>query len=370
MTSYSTLQQDQLRKIGANLQEARAAQDKSIEDIAAQTYIRPQLLKAIEAGQATDLPQPIFVQGFIRRYAEALGLDGKTLAKQFPVHSIPDTPRPQPQPAAKPVSFGSTAMANPVITSRSDRRPMPTSSPAVPSPPPASAPPATPAPLDTSVSAASLSPSAPTPEPMPAARVTANTSPVGAPPFDDSDLERQTYSSNGVVAPVKHPQDPTYARPPLPVAETPAGERNFMPYVLAGVLAVGVVGAIALLFNLGGGEPQQAEIEPTPAVAEPAEPASVPEPAEPAEPASPTAASEAPVAVSIKTTDDAWMLIRIDGVNAFEGIMTSGTEELYEGEDRIYVSVGNAGGVEISHNGSEPEVAGPSGAVREFTYTP
>ncbi|MEM9486473.1 MAG: helix-turn-helix transcriptional regulator, partial [Cyanobacteria bacterium P01_F01_bin.116] len=99
MTSYSNVQKQQLSQLGAYLQEKRQDQGKSIEDIALQTYIRAQLLKAVEAGDPTDLPQPIFVQGFIRRYADALGLDGANFSKQFPVHSIPNTPRPVPRPA-------------------------------------------------------------------------------------------------------------------------------------------------------------------------------------------------------------------------------------------------------------------------------
>ncbi|MEO0539918.1 MAG: RodZ domain-containing protein [Cyanobacteria bacterium P01_A01_bin.105] len=364
MTGYSTLQQDQLKKIGADLQESREAQSKSIDDIAVQTYIRPQLLKAIETGNVDDLPQPIFVQGFIRRYAEALNLDGKTLAKQFPVHSIPNTPRPNPQPSGR--SFGADAMANPVITARSRpaSRPLPTAG--------TGAPLSAASPRSGGPSAASKS--APSAAPVvPAARLTADQSPVGDPPQNDAFLERKTYGEDGVVPPAKHPLERPINRP-LPTQDRGLDSGGSpVPYVLAGVLAVGVVGAIALLFNLGGGnQAQQAaqvpELEPIPQIAEPVEPAPEPEP-EP-EPTSPSAASDAPVAVSVKLTGDSWMSVRVDGANVFEGLMTTGAEELYEGQERVYISTGNAGAVELSYNGSDPEVAGPGGAVREFTYTP
>ena len=94
MTKFSAQQQSQLAQIGVFLRETREQQGKSLEDIAIRTYIRPQLLNGIESGDPDLLPEPIFVQGFIRRYAENLGLKGTDLAQQFSVDSIPSTPRP------------------------------------------------------------------------------------------------------------------------------------------------------------------------------------------------------------------------------------------------------------------------------------
>ncbi len=94
MTKFSAPQQNQLAQIGAFLRENREKQAKSLEDIAIRTYIRPQLLNGIETGNPDTLPEPIFVQGFIRRYAETLGLNGVDLSQQFTVTSIPSTPRP------------------------------------------------------------------------------------------------------------------------------------------------------------------------------------------------------------------------------------------------------------------------------------
>lgn len=97
MTKFSAQQQSQLAQIGVFLRETREQQGKSLEDIAIRTYIRPQLLNGIESGDPALLPEPIFVQGFIRRYAENLGLKGTDLAQQFSVDSIPSTPRPPRQ---------------------------------------------------------------------------------------------------------------------------------------------------------------------------------------------------------------------------------------------------------------------------------
>lgn len=85
METLDSTQLDQLKAIGAYLAQLREEQGLSIEEIATKTYVPLRLLRAIEAGQAKILPEPIFVQGFIRRYADALGLDGAKLSQQFPV---------------------------------------------------------------------------------------------------------------------------------------------------------------------------------------------------------------------------------------------------------------------------------------------
>ncbi len=54
------------------------------EEVAAKTYIRMGVLKALEDGQSDQLPEPVFIQALIRRYGDALGLDGTALAKTFP----------------------------------------------------------------------------------------------------------------------------------------------------------------------------------------------------------------------------------------------------------------------------------------------
>jgi cytoskeleton protein RodZ len=102
VVSLDTDQLDQLRRIGAFLAEVRGETGRTLEEIATKTYIPLRLLKAIETGQEQVLPEPVFVQGFIRRYGDALGLDGNELAKQFPIHN--DAMSPLPTHDAKPVA--------------------------------------------------------------------------------------------------------------------------------------------------------------------------------------------------------------------------------------------------------------------------
>ncbi len=75
---------DKLKDIGSRLRQFRQAQSLSLEDVASQTRIQARLLKAIEEGRIDILPEPVYVQGFIKRFADAIGLDGEDLASEYP----------------------------------------------------------------------------------------------------------------------------------------------------------------------------------------------------------------------------------------------------------------------------------------------
>jgi cytoskeletal protein RodZ len=85
----NSAQKEQLKAIGTRLGEERQKKSISLEEIAAKTYIPQRLLNAIEDGNLDRLPEPVFVQGFIRRYGDALGLDGTVLSKEFTVDLSP-----------------------------------------------------------------------------------------------------------------------------------------------------------------------------------------------------------------------------------------------------------------------------------------
>ncbi|AKG24840.1 RodZ domain-containing protein [Calothrix sp. 336/3] len=86
MNSFNDAQQEQLKEIGEHLRKVREEKSIRLEQIAAQTLIRLIFLQALEEGRFEDLPEPIFVQGFIKRYGDALGLEGTTLAKNFAIN--------------------------------------------------------------------------------------------------------------------------------------------------------------------------------------------------------------------------------------------------------------------------------------------
>ncbi|WP_448562256.1 RodZ domain-containing protein [Trichothermofontia sp.] len=108
MNRLDAAQVEQLEEIGVYLQAIREKQGKSLDEIATKTFIPLRLLKAIETGNAHPLPEPVFVQGFIRRYAEALGLDGKDLCQRFSVEAAPVAP---PSPATADVALADSSPA-------------------------------------------------------------------------------------------------------------------------------------------------------------------------------------------------------------------------------------------------------------------
>ena len=109
--SDSSTQAEQLKAIGSKLSHERDVRSVSLEAIATKTYIPLRLLSAIEAGRLDLLPEPVFVQGFIRRYADTLGLDGTALSKEFAVES--PVPRYETLPQLEPVEVLSESSERP-----------------------------------------------------------------------------------------------------------------------------------------------------------------------------------------------------------------------------------------------------------------
>ncbi len=100
----NALYREQLLELGTLLQMARQQQRQTLESMASLTLIRPSLLAAIEQGDLDSLPEPVYIRGLIRRYGDALHLDGETLASQFftPLrvqrHSWQESPAAQLRP--------------------------------------------------------------------------------------------------------------------------------------------------------------------------------------------------------------------------------------------------------------------------------
>lgn len=80
-------QAELLAEIGEYLRKLRQHQEISLEDVASTTHIPVRTLAAIEAGDLQRLPEPVYVQGFIKRYADAIGVDGTEFANAFPTHT-------------------------------------------------------------------------------------------------------------------------------------------------------------------------------------------------------------------------------------------------------------------------------------------
>jgi beta-lactam-binding protein with PASTA domain/transcriptional regulator with XRE-family HTH domain len=73
------------KSVGAMLRAAREAQGITLAKAETATRIRQKYLAALEENRSEDLPEPVFVKGFIRNYAIFLGLDPEHMLEQYRV---------------------------------------------------------------------------------------------------------------------------------------------------------------------------------------------------------------------------------------------------------------------------------------------
>ncbi|HEY7290616.1 MAG TPA: helix-turn-helix transcriptional regulator [Vicinamibacterales bacterium] len=74
---------------GPRLRQERERRHISLQSIAQSTKINRSLLEALERDDVTRWPTGIFRRAFIRSYAEAIGLDGDEIVREF-VERFPD----------------------------------------------------------------------------------------------------------------------------------------------------------------------------------------------------------------------------------------------------------------------------------------
>ena len=72
--------------LGKQLQQAREKLDLSPSEVAAATRIKVQLVEAIEAEDFDRLVAPIYAKGFLKMYAEYVGLDPAPLIREYMNH--------------------------------------------------------------------------------------------------------------------------------------------------------------------------------------------------------------------------------------------------------------------------------------------
>ncbi len=90
--------------IGEILRRTRLHYNQSIEDIESALRIRACQIEAIEAGDLKKLPGKVYAVGFVRSYAEYLGLDGDKMVKLFKTQAVGDNSETElhfPMPASE-----------------------------------------------------------------------------------------------------------------------------------------------------------------------------------------------------------------------------------------------------------------------------
>lgn len=68
--------------IGHLLEHARLRRGVSLEEAERATLIRKDYLQRLESDDHSAMPEPIYVRGFVKAYADYLGLDGDRFAAQ------------------------------------------------------------------------------------------------------------------------------------------------------------------------------------------------------------------------------------------------------------------------------------------------
>lgn len=413
MQELESSQVEQLKKIAGQLLELRQKQSVKLEQVATATYIPLRLLQALEDLQLERLPEPVYIQGFIRRYADFLGLDGMSLAKEFsispprldldpnPIAAAPDrTPAPPPlaidsmpkkavvdsvpavasvDPASDPVSQtvsedvilpgvsvvgGTATVSDPAVTDQAE--PLPSSL----------ADPVEVLPVsDVAAVASSLA------SPMASASSVPPDQSLGLP-------EPVAMTAERVPAPTASgPVTPPAPQPPSSSRATSAASLPWIP--ILGGLAVLIVGGLAIAaFNQPKSQQaatQTSEIEPrndTSAGVKSASPKTETDPDSPSgqtakgessqssatNPSSPSDAN-APVQVAAKLTDDSWLSVKADGDLIYEGTLPKGSQKTWSAQKDLVIVSGNAGAVMLSFNQEKAKPMGARGQVETETFT-
>lgn len=70
-------------EIGSSLRDARIRKGLDLADLEVETKIRAKYLRALEEERFDQLPGDTYVKGFLRTYADALGLDGQLYVDEY-----------------------------------------------------------------------------------------------------------------------------------------------------------------------------------------------------------------------------------------------------------------------------------------------
>ena len=92
---------DRSQRPGRMLRDARERAGISAEALAAELNFSPKVLASLETDDYDNLPEPVFVRGYMRRYADRVGLSPDEVAERFDGFYQADTGR-SPQAGVRP----------------------------------------------------------------------------------------------------------------------------------------------------------------------------------------------------------------------------------------------------------------------------
>lgn len=104
----ATAREEVLDSIGRTLQAARTQKQLSIEQLHQRTCVPGHHIRALEDGMWQNLPEDIYLKGFIRLLGNALGLDGQALS-----HSLVPNPGKSSPSSTVPLARSTTKVSSP-----------------------------------------------------------------------------------------------------------------------------------------------------------------------------------------------------------------------------------------------------------------
>ncbi len=108
--------------IGAVLEQARKERGLSLRDVEDATKIRTRYLDGLEREDFSVLPDAVYVQGFLKAYANFLGLDGEELVRELKARRWPRRERQINHEWPRHSEFFEKPLANPGGLAGAERR--------------------------------------------------------------------------------------------------------------------------------------------------------------------------------------------------------------------------------------------------------
>ena len=81
--------------VGAQLRASREARGLSLDAVSQKTRVQPRILAAIERDDVASVPPRPFGRGFVRSYAEQMGLDPEQTARDYFAQFAPAVTSPR-----------------------------------------------------------------------------------------------------------------------------------------------------------------------------------------------------------------------------------------------------------------------------------
>jgi cytoskeleton protein RodZ len=406
--------------VGPLLRASRQRVGEDLRDVAAMLRIRYSYLEAIESGRFGDLPGQTYAVGFVRAYAEHLGLDSEEEVRRFKAEiasgggrhdlhfptpmqetGIPggaivfvglvvavlayggwylsttedgflsDLIAPLPERLSALVSKDEPKEAKPDEAKPAEAAPVPEQAPPTPaleSTEPAAAPAPQTAPVESTAEAEAPSATPPTPT-EPAASEAQPSSPPAAEAAPSSEAAAPQAETAPAPAPAPETAAPAETAPPQTVAETPSAPETATPAAETASPQPSSEPAATT--------PAPAAAEVQPAAQQPEAPAANPAPAPATEQAAATPASEAetpapadepagPARIKVRAKTNSYIQVRDDFSNTLLVSRVLQEGEVYEVPNKTGLSLltGNAGALEITVDGEVVPAIGSDGAVQ------